>query len=355
MKILKSKKGIPIPTLFFVSNRDEIQKVPKGVPYFFGAEDTEDYIVRILEYEVLYQKAISTSLPFNFKDILKLQGFSGIDDCKEEDVKTSFGLNHGQDIDSNRLIDNKDAFINHISSGNYYVDIGIIKSLNIFPIWLNVLEDAISSNIHKYATFDTNMYNKKLEGMYGGVRLESPNKNLIIIDVSGSIPRQVSSTILVLAQNMSLAFYADILITGSTSTLYPYEKVQDLDIDSIYRKNGTSNDQVVFKKLITSSEKHYNTLIVFGDEDYPGYPWTNEFNNGSIRISEEEGKSLNKWTVDKIVAFHTCPDSNYVMDQSGRHWVDKMPENRVPGYGRWFSSGDVTCIKDWVKDMDDES
>jgi len=337
MKLLKSKKGIPIPTLFFVTDKSEIKDIPKGVPYFLGSQNTEEYIITILEYEVLYQKAISTGYPFNFKEILHRNGFSGINDHGDKGVKTSLGLNINADIENNRLVDNKKPFVKLITDGNFYVDISIIKSLNVFPVWMDKLEDAISANIHNFATFDSNLYNKKLEGMFGGMVMNAPGKNLIIIDISSSIPQQVSSTCLVLAQNMSESFYADILITGSKSTLYEYENVHKLNIETIYDENGQDNDQIHFKALLNGSEKQYNTAIVFGDDDNPNWEWSNRFNYGTKYLKDEDEKKLNKWKVNKIISFHTYPSSKR--------------DKRLAGYARWFDTDNIEYMPQWVRDL----
>src|SRR5690606_10154781 len=109
------------------------------------------------------------------------------------------------------------------------------------PIWLDTIEEAVHTNIHNFAVFNSNMYNKKLEGMYGSLDLVSPDRNVIIIDISGSIPKGVSSTCLAMAKNLAETFYADLLITGSKSTIYPYETLTELNIDTIYDENGRDN------------------------------------------------------------------------------------------------------------------
>lgn len=338
MKILKSKKGIPIPTLFFISDRKDIAKVPKGVPYFYASADLEDHVIAMLEYEVLYQKAKSTRYPFDFKSTLSSLGFSSIEDYCDPTVKTSLGLAEKQDVHSNPLSDNCISFRECIINSNYYVDISVIKSLKLFPVWMETLEEAISTNIQNFATFDTNMYNKKLEGMYGGLVLNSPKRNLIIIDISGSIPRNVSETCLLMAQNLSESFYADVMITGSKTTLYTYEEVHKLNVAKIFDENGTDNDQVFFRELLESSERHYENLIVFGDEDSPGHDWSNCYNYDSKRMSDEEGQELNKWTVNKIISFHAMPYPGYM-------------GVKTAAYGRWFKPKEILHIDKWVKDM----
>lgn len=343
MKLLRSKKGIPIPKLYFITDRTKIKDIPKGVPYIFGDEDNEEYIVRIMEYEVLYQRAIKSGYPFNFRQILRDNGFIDIEyhDFAKSCTNTRLGLVTDGEIpstDPDKLLTLESGvgvFKDFIRDSSVYVDITVIKDLNIFPIWLKSVEKAVSTNIQNFAKYDSNMYNKKLEGMYGGIKLKSPDKNVIIIDISGSIPRAVSAVCLTLAKNLSENFYADLLITGSKSTLYDYSEINKLNIDTIYDENGMDNDQVFFRELV-EQERSYDTAIVFGDEHVPGYPWSNEFNSGTKSISTEDGKELCQWKIGKVVSFHT---------HSTKH---------VAGYADWFSPEETTYIEDWVKDLNRE-
>jgi hypothetical protein len=101
------------------------------------------------------------------------------------------------------LYEEDEAFRKYVRDSSCYVDISKLKDLKVFPVWLDKIEDAIATNIHNFAAFNANMYNKKLEGMYGALELTAPNRNLIIIDISGSIPKNVSSTCLSLAKKLS--------------------------------------------------------------------------------------------------------------------------------------------------------
>ena len=333
MELLKSKK-LKLPVLYFISDKSEIKELPIGVPFIYADEKTKPFLIRILEYEVLYKKAMESGLPFNFKQILKDNGYKGLQEFGYRnpayiDYKTSSDF----DIDKTITIDTLEGitvdnpmFREYINDSAVYVDIVKLKQLNVFPIWLDKIEKSIHANIHNFAIFNPNMYNKKLEGMYGGLDLVSPNRNLIIIDISGSIPKGVSSTCLALAKNLAETFYADILITGTISTLYHYENLHTLDINTIYEINGTNNDQKYFKALLESKEKVYKTAIVFGDNHHPGDSW-----QGSSCISDNKGKELCKWKVDKIISFHT--DS----------------KTKIAGYARWFECTNIEHIIDWVK------
>lgn len=331
MKLLESEK-FKLPKIFFITDRSTIKELPIGVPFIYATPDMEKYLVKLLEYEILYKAAVKSGYPFNFKKILKENGFN---DLKYFDFggSTYMEFTTEKDYESIELkefskIDRDgNLFKEFIKDSAAYVNIEVLKGLNVFPIWLDDIEKAVSTNIHNFATFNNNMYNKKLEGMYGTIELSSPNKNLIIIDISGSIPRAVSTTCLTLAKNLTETFYADLIITGTISTFYPYEEIYKLDVKTAY-ENGMDNDQAYFKKIVTETERQYECAIVFGDDDSPGGKWT----KGDKYISDEEGKKLCKWKVNKLVSLHT-----------------KGTEH-IAAYGRWFDvqKHNINKIGDWV-------
>jgi hypothetical protein len=350
MKLFRSEKGIPIPKLFFITDKSDILKLPLGTPFIFGAPDEEEYLLRILEYEVLYQSAVATGYPFRFQKILKENGFSDLESLSSSlGCNTEFNIsssNGGKENSGKSLggsigeVKGKNLIKKFIKDSSAYVDVSVLKSLNIFPVWMKDAEEAVTTNIHNSVTFDSNMYNKKLEGMYGGAHLRAPTKNLIIIDISGSIPRAVSSTCLSLAKNLSENFYADLLITGSKSTLYNYEEIHKLDLKKIYSENGMDNDQTYFKAIVQKDSRQYNTAIVFGDGHSPCQAWDNEFNEDSKQMSKQEGRDLCKWKVEKIVSFHTRSSS----------YTGFTP--KLVGYAEWFSTENITHMPEWVKDLE---
>ena len=339
MNLLTSKR-LTLPKVFFVTDRSVIKDIPPGVPFIYGDAKNEEALVRILEYEVLYQKAISLGYPFNFKRILQDNGFMDLVDFGYSKTTymefTSEGIPEDVELDDlTTLRESTGTFKEYVKDSSTYVDIAKLKELNVFPLWLDTIEKAVHTNIHNFAVFNNNMYNKKLEGMYGGMELTPPNRNLIIIDISGSIPKAVSSTCLTLAKNLAETFYADLMITGSKSTLYLYEEIYKLDVNTIYEENGMDNDQVWFKKLVTEQKRIYKTAIVFGDDDSPCRAWSNIFNTRTKTISEKDGQKLCQWEVDKLISFHTCSS------------------DRTAAYSHWFKPNETEKVKDWVKYLND--
>lgn len=336
MELLKSSRKLELPKMFFISDRKQIKDIPIGIPFIVGDESTKPYIIRMLEYEVLYQRAIKSGYPFDFRKILHDAGFLDI-----RDFNFTFGiapkiafssegfeeLEEVEAFDLKSLKEGSEGFKQYIRDSSTYVDLEVLKNLKVFPVWLDSIEKAVETNIQNFAMFNPNMYNKKLEGMYGGLELTSPGKNLIIIDISGSIPKAVSSTCLTLSKNLCESFYADILITGTTSILFPYEQIHELNIEKIY-DIGMNNDQAGFKHLLTVEERHYKTAIVFGDDDHPGYKW----GSGDKLIMDEDGQKLCKWKIDKLISLHTNPETK-----------------NLAGYARWFTPKETELIHNWVK------
>lgn len=338
MKLLESLK-FKIPRVYFITEREEIKEIPVGVPFIYGDENIREDMIRLLEYEVLYQEAMQSGFPFNFRKILRDNGYTDLVDYEYShpiymELTTEGLITEEEDLKDVELKDLKKgsgAFKKYCKDSIAYVDLEKLKNLKVFPVWLETIEDAVHTNIHNFAVFNNNMYNKKLEGMFGSLDLVSPERNLLVVDISGSIPKGVSSTLLALSKNLAETFYADLLITGSKSTLYQYENLYDLDINKIYEENGMDNDQTYFKRLVEREERRYKTAIVFGDNHSPGQEWSNKYNKKTKTISRSDGKKLCKWKIDKLISFHT---------NNTKH---------IAGYGEWFEPKEVEKIGDWVK------
>jgi hypothetical protein len=344
MKQLVSEK-FTLPKVYFITDRAEIKDLPPGIPFIYGDESVEPSLVRMMEYEVLFQECMKSKFPFDFRQILKDNGYLDIQDFHFSHPTYMELTTSGVDLDKDpetpetmtEIKGSWGMYQEFVKDGTAYVDIDKLKKLNVFPVWLDKIEKAVETNIHNFAVYNSNMYNKKLDGMYGALDLVSPNRNLIVIDISGSIPRAVSSTCLTLAKNLAETFYSDLLITGSKSTLYQYENLHVLDINTIYEENGMDNDQVYFRKLVSDSKRAYKTAIVFGDNHGPGWKWSNKYNKSTGYISDEDGKKLCEWTVDKVISFHTSNESS------------RKREPQTAGYASWFTPKETEHVHDWVK------
>lgn len=335
MELLKSNK-FEIPILYFISDRDEIKNIPIGVPFIYGNYKDKIRIIRMLEYEVIWNKAITSGFPFDFKRLLKEAGFKNV---KHYDFCDSTYIDHKdvEDYDINNITksenkfytggDNK-LFNEFIEDCAAYVDIKKLKDLKVFPIWLTDVESAIETNVHDFAVYNPYMYNKKLDGMYGSIDMKSPAKNLIVIDISASIPRAVGTTCLTLAKHLVETFYADLMVTGLETHLFPYEEIHNLEVEGMYDEFGCGNESKMYRKLVTGEAKNYTTAIVFGDNHSPadGY-----WHNDEPPINRDKAKKMCTWKVEKMISLHTTSNVTRA------------------GYGDFFDVKEIQHIKDWVK------
>lgn len=335
MELLRSKK-FEIPILYFVHDRDDIKNIPIGVPFIYGNRRNKNRIIRMLEYEVIWNKAIQSGFPFDFKRLLYEAGFEKV---HFEDFCENIYMDHkvSDDYDPERIEETGDKlyeggdntlFNRFVEDCSAYVDINKLKDLKVFPTWLPDIENAIKTNIHNFAAYNPYMYNKKLDGMYGAIDMKSPARNLIIVDISASIPRAVGTTCLMLSKHLVETFYADLMVTGKKTYLFPYEEIPDLDIEGMYDAFGRGNESNMYRKLVTGESRIYDTAIVFGDNHSPCDGWTHSSRKG---INRDDAKKMCTWRVEKMISLHTSSDSIRA------------------GYGDFFDVKEVQYIKDWVK------
>jgi len=319
MRRLESKKFL-FPVLYLVSPEEKEDLAP-GIPYIIGEECDYARLVRLIEYQILFQSCLKTGLEFNWKEILKDNGYAVIqEDCyvgEYSESEKGYAELEGKPLDE------------YLRYTGALVNMKKLLSLHIIPEWIGDIKESITTNIANSVVYNPYMYNKKLGICCGVTGIGEDKRNLIIIDISGSIPKSISSILVSFAKTLTESFYADLLITGSKSTLYDFNEVKTLDITKVFKDNECDNDQVYFKKLV-SQPRSYNTCICFGDGHSPSMAWDNSYNQESRVIPLKEGRDLNKWEISHILSFHTDDTS-------------------VAGYATWFTCPDVKIIKKWCK------
>lgn len=323
MELLKSSK-MTLPIVYLVENEEDLKTIPIGIPFIRGSKKEYDKFVRLLEFEILLKTAKESGLPFNWIKLLESNGYSGL---------RKAGINISSK--EKRMDEFKDSTtVEFITDISFSVNFEVLKRLSILPSWYSNIEKAVEENIRNTILFNPYLYNKKMELCTGACVPTSPDRNLIIIDISSSIPKSVSEATLLLSQTMATLFYADLLITGSKTTLYEYDKVSSLDVKTIYKENGVDNDQLWFKDLVSVPRK-YNTVIAFGDNHHAGMTWRNEYNGKEVtKISYEEGKRINKWSCNKIISLHTTSDKE------------------LAGYATWLDCPNIEYVSNWVQHID---
>ena len=151
------------------------------------------------------------------------------------------------------------------------VDLEILQRLQLMPKFIGDIMDCIkinqTSNVHWQEG-----YNKKIGCTIGNFNRSTQLPNLIILDVSGSIPRGISATMIALIDTLRTQLSADLIITSSISRFYPAGSELP-DPENIRDMFGYGNETSQFFDILTEhvQGKHYGNVISFGDNDTPDY------------------------------------------------------------------------------------
>ena len=194
MELLQSKK-MNIPLIYLVENDAELSTIPLGVPFIRSSKKDYAEIVKMLEFQILLKSALATGLPFNWEKILTDSGYRNLFRATAYSDSCVY-INDDSTITIDTTIEKvtpSSTIKEFIADISYQVDLEVLKDLKIIPTWFSSkIEDAIKSNILSSIVWNPALYNKKLDNTSGSVTLSTPDRNLIIIDISGSIPKSIS-------------------------------------------------------------------------------------------------------------------------------------------------------------------
>ncbi len=305
-----TSKKVELPPIYLIEDEDDYKQLPKGLPYIVGSKSELSFITIFLEFQVLYKSCLKTSIPVKWLDCLSRLGYKS--------TLKQYKLNSGGSFWKSNVEGNTELSIDSFVQDQYLVDFDRLSDLKILPKWMEDLKSAIQANIIDEVTFDPTAFNKQMGLNVGSSTVTHHMKNLLILDVSGSMPDAVVMTITNLAKLMSKKFYADIIVTGGRSYFIDYEDVPKEDIVDIAKRAGRNNEGEMFKQIVEEI-KEYNTVISFGDDDNP------------VRFGGN--KEINtKFTVETLYSLHTEKSSN-----------------NVTGYARCFKPKTTHIVKDWLQ------
>lgn len=308
---IKSKK-IELPPIYLVENELDFKELPVGIPYIYAQESELQFITLFLEFQVLYKSCMKTLIPIKWLDCLKKIGYGNV---------RTYELRSGGEYTTSSSEGSSVLSVDDFVENQYFVDFDKLSDLKILPVWLEDLKASIQTNIVDEVTFDPTAFNKQLGLSVGSSAVKHNLKNLLILDVSGSIPNSIVMSITNLAKLMSKKFYADIIVTGGRSYFIDYEDVFATDIVETARKAGRWNEGDMFKKIV-QEVKHYGTVICFGDDDSPsGY-----INEGGLNPG---------FTVETLYSLHT--ESN---------------KGRLAGYCKCFTPKQTHQVSGWINSIE---
>lgn len=382
--------SLPLPKIYVCTNRRDIHECKKrGIPYIVWKDDY-DKLVKLVLYPTLLSLFPyidwTNQLGISVKDIRKFNKLEVITYDNEVEDKQIQVLNHldingdqvdkwidkeiealdtmsSSEIKSHEINDEYSKAINptqyrmckdnsidlnelQFSSTNIneaigdlssMVDIRELQKLHLMPKWLGDIAEVITKNLDDLAWQEG--YNKKLGWPAGTFNGKSSLPNLIILDVSKSIPFGIAATMLSLIETLREQANADLIVTAKTSGWYPKDKPLPSP-DKLRKIHPRGQECDMFNAIL---EKHvfgkeWGNVICFGDNDSPA--------------------SVINWKKTQHISVGQDPTDRYVSNTSVKHvwsyhlnrYINEQP---LTGYCRWClivsPDAKVTHNTSWAK------
>lgn len=303
--------GLPLPELYVCESRREARTcLESGIPCVVTSMSDED-VVKLVLYRTLMRKfpyvkwSRIIRVPPAYDEIVVMvpggeqaeggDAFSDgdygkVDIAKDHRVFSGTDSNTG----SHHIKTNIDDFCRDDIS---HVNVEQLQALGMLPRFMSDAADAIRVNMEDRLRWQDG-WNKRLGACVGSASYGTDAPNLIILDISGSIPRGISYTMLQLIATLQGQTMADLIITGSRSMFWSYRDELP-DPDWIRDNIGLSNERSMFFEILRHhvAGRHFGNVISFGDWDTP-------FDTDMGNMPRLDGT-----VVDRVVHYHTTYDN----------------------------------------------
>lgn len=191
------------------------------------------------------------------------------------------------------------SYIGDVSSN---IDLSVLQKLNLLPKFVGNVIDCIKVNLSNSMNW-TEGYTKKLGAPLGNFSSKKILPNLIILDISGSIPRGISATMLTLIDTMRKQVNADLIITADRSMFYSADDKLP-DPQTLRDYFGYGNEAAEFYSILDQYVigREWGHVISFGDNDCPA-----DFNNKYCNYGgvEADVPELTNTKVHQVHHYHT--------------------------------------------------
>ena len=338
MRLLKTG-GIPLPEIYIcTSSMDAMKLRGTGIPYIITKLDDLDIVKLILmstlerkfphidwnqilgvktrrRLNVIVSGSVSGNLDDEDEPIDETDDQSVIGSPSEVDNPDSCDHEISEIASSDRNFGGVHGFtgINEekIPVDRYCADMASsvnieqLQELGLLPKFMDDIATAIRMNLEGSMRW-MDSWNKRLSACVGNMVYTESLPNLIILDVSWSIPEGISATMLELIETLRDRAEADLIVTGGTSKYWS----RDEELPSPARIRGMiprSNESTCFAAILREkiTGRKFGNVISFGDYDNPYRYGTLEGNN--LKINEDFTKTfgLQGTEVKRCLHYHT--------------------------------------------------
>lgn len=310
--------GIKLPKLYIAENTEDVKLAQEnGLPYIKWNKG-QDVLIKTILRPILEQmfphikwnqvlgkkhnyktdvhicsgsaaaKALDPDGSYDHKEMLKAQlnhqgnverilDWDGDDLCREAGIADSyrdFATDHSdKGYDSFEEILPLELLCQDVASS---VSIEALQKLGMLPKFVGDVTDCIKTNLSN-SLYWTEGYTKKLGATLGNFTSKKELPNLIILDISASIPDGIAATMIMLINTLRMQCNADLIITSRRSGYYPMGSELP-EPETIFSYYGRSNEGKEFMDILNTyiAGREFGHVISFGDYDNPGrcFQWT---------------------------------------------------------------------------------
>lgn len=284
-------EGINFPKLYIAENMNDVRIAKdNGLPFVRWTQGN-DALVKAILLPTLKKMFpdIKWNKLFNIKPFkTKITIYEHCDEKVEPDYtvepefdeeESEFDEEESDITTGTRLFDNRGDVVveKKLSIERYagdlsaYVNIEVIQSLHLMPQFIGDILDCVRVNLVSANKWSEG-YNKKLGATVGNFNRSSQLPNLIILDVSASIPRGISATMLALIDTLRTQCNAELIITSTCSKYYGLN--DKLPTPQKLRDTfGYGNESGMFIDILNTrvAGRHFGHVFSFGDYDTPSY------------------------------------------------------------------------------------
>ncbi len=275
-------QGIKLPRLYVAENNEDAKDAMEmGVPFIKWKKGNDELI------RLLLRPTLERMFPYvNWNKVLgpreELRSTyvecaaspsihsEGEGECDRDDAVVDYASGGFRDFDAIGRDGNVTTSLERfMADKTSRVDLDVLQDLNLLPKFMGDIADCIKVNLTAPTKWSEG-WNKKKAASLGNFNRSGQLPNLIILDVSGSIPRGISATMIQLIDTLRTQLSADLIITSSISKFYPAGS-QLPDPEDIRLKFGFMNESSQFYNILKTEirGRKFGHVIAFGDSDRP--------------------------------------------------------------------------------------
>lgn len=275
-------QDIKLPRLYVAENANDAKiAMEKGIP-FIKWKQGNDELVRLLLRPTLERmfpyvnwvkvlgpkdKLCSTYVECSPSSSTSLGGEG---ECDRDDAVVDFASGGFRDFNAveqeGKVSTPLDKFM---ADETAQVNLDTLQDLRLLPKFMGDIADCIKVNLTAPTKWSEG-WNKKHAASIGNFDRSGQLPNLIILDVSGSIPRGISATMIQLIDTLRTQLSADLIITSNISRFYP-AGCELPDPRDIRQRFGFMNESSGFYGILEKNilGRKFGHVIAFGDFDRP--------------------------------------------------------------------------------------